>query len=115
MVTIDSYSFGNMKVNGRTYRKDLILSKDKIIKTNWWRKEGHSLYPEDLELILNETPALLIVGTGASSRMTVPKGTSNALKDKGFDLKIAPTSQAVKYFNNTNDQQKVFGAFHLTC
>ena len=44
---IDEYAFGRMVVDGKTYRKDLILLPEGI-REDWWRDEGHSLSKADL-------------------------------------------------------------------
>ncbi|NIX02453.1 MAG: hypothetical protein GWN13_30295, partial [Phycisphaerae bacterium] len=65
---ITSYSFGSITVGNETYRKDLIIFSDHVFSP-WWRKEGHSLEPNDLFEALRENPSLIIVGTGASGVM----------------------------------------------
>ena len=60
---IDSYDFGRIVVDGKAYTSDVIIFPDKV-KDNWWRKEGHALYIEDIESVVKEKPEVLIVGTG---------------------------------------------------
>ncbi|NIW42891.1 MAG: hypothetical protein GWN27_20845, partial [candidate division Zixibacteria bacterium] len=55
-------------MGNETYRKDLIIFSDHVFSP-WWRKEGHSLEPNDLFEALRENPSLIIVGTGASGVM----------------------------------------------
>jgi len=112
---IDSYSFGVMKVDGREYRQDLIIFPDKI-RSNWWRREGHSLAIEDLGDIIEFKPELLIVGTGASGMMEIPAATKQALQNAGIQIIVQKTSQACNTFNQQAEcGKKVVGAFHLTC
>ena len=44
---IDSYRFGEMLVNGRSYSSDLIIFGDRI-EDQWWRENGHLVRAEDL-------------------------------------------------------------------
>lgn len=112
---INSYSFGSIKINGKTYNEDLIVFP-KRISSNWRRKEGHNLIPSDLEEVLSFNPEVLIVGTGESGVMKVPQSTRETIKEKGIGLIIEKTGTAYKIFNERNkENKKVVGAFHLTC
>ena len=112
---IDSYSFGVMKVDGIEYRADLLVFPDKV-RSNWWRKQGHSLAIEDLEDVLAFKPELLIVGKGASEMMEIPPSTEKALQRGCIKLVAMSTDQAWAVFNEQVQKGKrVVGAFHLTC
>jgi hypothetical protein len=119
---IDSYSFGVMKVGGTEYRGDLIVfasrgagGPDKV-RSNWWRKEGHSLAVEDLDDVLAFKPDILVIGKGASGLMKVPASTEEALHENGIEIVAAKTGQAWGIFNEQVEKgKKVVGAFHLTC
>ncbi len=69
---IDSYSFGSMVVDGRTYRADLILYPDHI-QERWWRAKGHYLQKSDLEGLSAAACDRLIIGTGKLGVMKVSK------------------------------------------
>lgn len=111
---IDDYSFGRMEIGGNTYTRDLIILPDEI-KSNWWRKEGHSLSLEDLPGVVSRAPLTLIVGTGAYGVMKVPELLKAELKKLGIALYDFPTEKAVLEYNQREGQEKVVGAFHLTC
>ncbi len=119
---IDSYSFGVMKVDGTEYTADLIVfasrgagAPDKV-RSNWWRKEGHSLAIEDLDDILAFEPEILVIGKGTSGLMKVPALTQETLQEKGIEVIAANTGQAWGVLNEQIDRgKKVVGAFHLTC
>ncbi len=115
---IQSYSFGEMIIDGERYNNDLMIVGEEI-QTNWYRKRGHNLYPEDINWILNRDPGLLIIGQGKSGRMRVSNEIQHLLNDKHIQFQIAPTGEAVKYFNNAHKNedksQTIAGAFHLTC
>jgi len=112
---IESYSFGSMKAMGQHYRNDLKIIDNKII-SNWWRREGHTLYAEDIADILYADIEVLVVGTGAYSGMKVTQEAEKAIKNQGINLVVASTKEAVSIFNKLHAQGKrVAGAFHLTC
>lgn len=102
-----------MVIEGRTYTADLIIIGQEIF-SGWWRKEGHSLYPEDLKLVVERKPEILVIGTGAYGAMDVPFETESFLEKKGIGVIWKPTSEAVEIFNNIANTKKA-GAFHLTC
>ena len=112
---IESYSFGGMKVMGENHRNDLKII-DKQIVGNWWRREGHALYAEDVDDILYSAVEMLVVGTGEYGGMKVTEEAAQAIAARGIKLVAVPTKEAVSVFNNLHAQGKrVAGAFHLTC
>ncbi len=111
---IESYSFGKIVIDGKTYTNDVIVFPESV-ESNWWRKEGHSLCSSDLEDVLEYDPDLLIIGRGASSTMRVPSKVKNYLDDRGIELKAFSTPEAVKRFNKKREEEKVAAGLHLTC
>jgi len=112
---IDSYSFGVMKVDGAEYRADLIVFPDRI-RSNWWRRQGHSLAVEDLDDVLDFKPDVLVIGKGASGLMEIPASTKKVLQEEGIEVIAENTGQAWGLFNEQIKKgRKVVGAFHLTC
>lgn len=112
---IDSYRFGRMVIDGRTFTKDLIIYSD-YVEANWWRAEGHCLHPEDLKLHLEKARArILVVGTGQFGMMQVPEAFRNHLERMKIRLVAEKTASAVAQFNLLGDAEGLMGAFHLTC
>ncbi len=111
---IDSYSFGRMVVDNRTYTSDLIIFSDRI-HSSWWRKTGHSLCVEDVEEVFLEAPEVLVVGTGFSGLMKVMDEVKQRAQANGVELIIEKTEAAVQRFNELLIRKKTIGAFHLTC
>ena len=112
---IDSYSFGSIVIDGKTYRDDIIVSANKLIP-NWWREEGHSLTVGDIKEIIDRKCKVLVVGTGYSGVMDIPLKTRQGIESLGIELIVEKTSEAVKTYNKLlEDGREVTGAFHLTC
>ncbi len=112
---IESYDFGQMRVNGETHADDLKIIGDRIIG-NWWRRQGHILHTEDIADILDASVEILVIGTGEYGNVKVTAEVSEAASQRGIELISAPTKEAVSTFNNLKAQGKrVAGAFHLTC
>ncbi len=111
---IDSYSFGRIVIDGKTYTSDIILYPDRV-DDSWWRKSGHLLQKEDLRDIIQYNPEVLIVGTGAYGLMNVLDETKQFLELKGIELRAGVTEEACKTYNELKEKRKVVAAFHLTC
>jgi hypothetical protein len=114
---ITHYSFGKITIDGKTYTSDVIVYPDKV-DPSWWRKEGHYLQPVDLTDIINAEPDVLIIGTGASGVMQVPKETLDFVKSKRISFYVEMTRKAVNLFNKLCQEKpdkKIIAALHLTC
>jgi len=112
---IEYYSFGSIRVDGRTYTSDLIIFPDRIID-RWRRVEGHSLAVEDLGDVLACAPRILIVGRGAFGCMKISSVTREFLEKKGIELIDGKTADMVSVFNDkAASGERPIGAFHLTC
>ncbi len=112
---IESYSFGNIVVDGKRYFHDLIIFPDKI-KENWRRKEGHKLYLDDIKEVFLYSPETLVIGTGYFGKMKITEEVKKRIEEKGINLFIEKTQGAVKKLNKLLEQnRKAVGAFHLSC
>jgi hypothetical protein len=111
---IDSYEFGKIVIDGRTYTSDVIIFPNRV-KSGWWRKEGHKLHLKDLEEIVGEKPEVLIVGTGYSGLVSIAREAADYLASKGIELIAKDTSKAVEIYNKISKSKRVIAALHLTC
>jgi hypothetical protein len=112
---IEKYSFGSITIEGKEYKKDVIIFPDKVLSP-WWREEGHSLSLKDLREATKTSPALLIIGTGAYGEMNIPEETLQRLKEKNIETISAKTEEAVKIYNEKLTENKTtIACLHLTC
>ncbi len=111
---IDSYSFGEIIIDGEKYTNDVKIFPNEV-KGNWWRKEGHSLHPEDIEDVIENSPEILIVGTGAYGRVSILEETEVFIESKGIKLIAKETEDACNTYNELKDEKKTVAALHLTC
>ncbi len=111
---IESYSFGRITVDNKTFTSDVIIYPDRV-NSKWWRKEGHLLQLEDISGVIEERPDIMIIGTGYSGVMRVPEETISELSKKGIKVYTEKTIKAVKLYNESDKSKKVVAAFHLTC
>jgi hypothetical protein len=113
MPKLEGYRFGRILVDGHEETRDLIVLPNRVL-TNWWRNDGHSLVIEDLEEVLDDLPGRLIVGTGASERMRPSPDAIRALKERGIEVEVLPTPEAVRRYQESDPAATAVAA-HLTC
>lgn len=111
---IECYSFGSITIDGTRYNSDVLIYKDRV-DDSWWRKEGHSLCVDDIREIIAAEPEVLVVGTGNSGLMRVPKETKEFVEGKGIEVIAQKTADAVKVYNSLCGTKDVVAALHLTC
>ena len=112
--TIEHYSFGQIRIDGQDYSRDLIITPNRILQ-NWRRIAGHNLAVQDLDAIFADPPNTLIIGQGSDGRMLVPNETRTALEAAGIHIIAAPTQEACRRYNAMRDHRKTAAALHLTC
>jgi len=113
MARIEGYTFGRAVVDGNEETRDLIVLPHRVVR-NWWRLDGHTLVLADLEDVLDELPERLVVGTGADGRMRPDPGTLEKLRDRGTEVEVLPTPEAVRRYSEL-DPEGTAAALHLTC
>jgi len=112
---IESYDFGQITIDGKTYTSDVIIYTDRI-ETSWWRKTSHKLAPDDLpDQVLKEKPDVILIGTGYYGYMKVSLETNELIESKGIKLLVEDTKKAYHTFNQLSKKEKVIALLHLTC
>jgi hypothetical protein len=114
-MVIESYSFGNIVIDGSRYSSDLIIYPDGKIVAGWWRQNGHLMTEADIAGLIAASPEVIVVGTGASGMLKPERGIEKVLGKKGIRMLAAPCRQALNHFNALNRSKKVGACFHLTC
>lgn len=114
---VEEYSFGKIRVHGKTYTNDVIITPEKVVCEKWWRKEGHKVFLEDIkQFLLEYSPRIVVFGTGYHGLVKVQEEVYSFLEEKGIETYALPTRDAVRLFNEIATREKsILGAFHLTC
>ncbi len=95
---------------------DLIIHPDGRIQDNWWRAQGHKLFPDDIIPVLDAAPEKLVIGTGDFGLMRVSKSVMELCEKRGIAVEACCTAEAVVRFNRDTEARKTVAAcFHLTC
>lgn len=111
---INSYDFGRIVIDENAFTTDVIIFPDRV-EAEWWRKDGHVLHVEDVKLIVEEKPEVLIIGTGKYGILKVSPQTREYTESKGIELIVEPTDKACEVYNRISQAKKVVAALHLTC
>ena len=113
---IDSYSFGSIRIEGRSYSKDVILLRGRV-ESPWWRQAGGHVYAvRDLEDVVSAAPEVVVLGTGCYGRVEVLQETMTAFAEAGSEIVVERTGEAVESFNRfSSEGRDVAAALHLTC
>ncbi|MFZ5451304.1 MAG: Mth938-like domain-containing protein [Thermodesulfobacteriota bacterium] len=111
---IDSYDFGRIVIDGRTFTQDLLIWPGHI-KSDWWRGEAHLLQIPDVFESLAADIQVLVVGSGQPGRLEVDPALAAYLREKGIDLVVKPTREACVVINQMPETRRWAAALHLTC
>jgi len=112
---IDSYSFGNIVIDGTPYASDLIIYPDGRIVDHWRRNSGHRLSSSDIDSLIQSKPEVIVVGMGASGMMKPEPELKTLLKQNSITMIAEPNDKAINVFNDLLGSKKVSACFHLTC
>ena len=110
---IQSFSFGQIVIDGKSYHNDVIIYPDHV-QAEWWRSEGHLLNKEDIEEIVAFKPDILLVGTGYGV-LKFTAETANHIRSMGIELIVGKTEHICRRYNESSPAQTVIAALHLTC
>jgi len=111
---IERYDFGQIVIDGVTYRQDLLIWPG-TIKKDWWRLEAHLLQVPDVAEALAARPQVLVVGMGQPGRLQVAADLAQYLKENDIDLVAVPTAEACRIINSLSGKKRLAAALHLTC
>lgn len=119
---IQEYRFGSIIIDSKTYNYDVEVRWTGEVLF-WRRKESHIIDVEDVKGAVEQNPEIVIIGTGESGVAQVTENAQDFIKEKGIELIIDKTREAVKTFNivkeeseeEEEEQKKAIGLFHLTC
>jgi hypothetical protein len=116
-IVISKIKFGEIKINKKTYEKDVVIDKGEIRKRDKgpskpYKGKGHTPLTE-----FEEIPwdcKILVIGKGMSKRLPITDGFKEEAKKRGVELIILETPEAVKYINE-NYSEDMNAIIHITC
>jgi hypothetical protein len=114
---IDKFKFGSITIDGKKYNRDVLIYPDGHVekrKGGRWMFGSHDIRKEEIEQICRDRPDLVIVGTGTDGRANLSFDGEGWSKDKGIELSVSPSGEAVEKVNEIRDR-KVAALIHITC
>ena len=119
MAKIDELIFGSIVVEGKKYRRDILLFADGTVKK---RRGGflmfgsHKIKKQELEELSQGQPEIIIVGTGTNGAAHIAPEAESWAKGKNLSLLVQPSYDAVTRLNELVEQKKKVAALmHITC
>jgi hypothetical protein len=116
---IDELTFGSIVVEGKKYRRDVLIFSDGMVKK---RKGGflmfgrHKIKKQELEELSQGQPEIIIVGTGTNGAAHIAPEAESWAKGKNLSLLVQPSYDAVARLNVLAEQKKnVAALIHITC
>ena len=119
MAKIDELTFGSIVVEGKKYRRDVLIFADGTVKK---RKGGflmfgsHNIKKQEVEELNQGQPEIIIVGTGTDGAAHIAPEAETWAKGKSLSLLVQPSYDAVTKLNELAEQKKKVAALiHITC
>lgn len=119
MTRIDELTFGSLIVEGKKYRRDILIFADGMVKK---RKGGflmfgsHEIKRKELEELSQGQPEVVIVGTGTNGAAHIAPEAESWAKANNVSLLVQPSYDAVARINEFAEQKKrVAALIHITC
>jgi hypothetical protein len=115
---IDELTFGSIVIEGKKYRRDVLIFADGIVKK---RKGGflifgsHKIKKRELQELIQGQPETIIVGTGTNGAANMAPDVESWAKENNLNLLVQPSHDAVAKLNELTEQKKVAALIHITC
>jgi hypothetical protein len=112
---VNSFSFGRIEIDGKSFEKDIVISKASIEKrqkkSSKHLKQSFGHTPLTLEENIPWDCRVLVVGTGIYGMLPVLDEVKIKADDLGVSLITEKTQDAVKHIN----EKYTNFILHLTC
>ncbi|MFC1925491.1 MTH938/NDUFAF3 family protein [Chloroflexota bacterium] len=119
MPEVDRFKFGAIFIDGKKYKRDVILFPDGTVrerKRGFWRLGSHSIKKEEVDELIGANPDTVIIAKGAMSRAKLASDTESALQEARVELIVLPSKEAVERFNeHVREGKRVAALIHITC
>lgn len=115
---ITHLSWGRLEVAGHDRFKDAKLYPGGAREWNW-KETGTShrpgIQPADVEELLNNGAAVVVLSKGINERLQVMPETLQMLEERGVDVHVLQTEEAVERYNQLRATRPVGALIHSTC
>jgi hypothetical protein len=112
MVKINSFRFGSLTINNKTYDTDMVVSWDGELIP---RESSHTFSKEELMDMLVKGPEVILIGTGTAGCVKIDKDVEDLAQSKNVEIMAKKTADAVDEFNKASKKKKIVAMLHVTC
>lgn len=112
---IDSTEFGSITVNGKKYEHDIVIDYKGNVKKGWLQTR-HLVAEKEFFDFVKEDPEIILIGNGQYGSAEVSDEFVRLAEEKGVEVIIKETPDAIKKFNELIETgKKVVAYIHVTC
>lgn len=119
MVRFDSIEWGSVRVDGKEYDYDVVVTSKGELKprtTEHDRFGSHSFTKDELERLCKDGPEIVVIGTGTSDLARLSTEAKDFVKQEGIRVITLSSYEAIKRYNKLADEEKcVMTIIHITC
>lgn len=119
MAKIEKFRFGSIVIEGKKYRRDVLIFADGTVKK---RKGGflmfgsHKIEKKEIEELIKGQPETLIVGIGTNGVAKIAPDVESWAEGKNLDLLVQPSYDAIARLDElTKQKKKIAALIHITC
>ncbi|MDX1583414.1 MAG: Mth938-like domain-containing protein [Thermoanaerobaculia bacterium] len=114
---IDHLAWGRIEIGDETFKDAKVYPGG---ARAWdWNETGtrHSpgIQPSDVEQLLEHGAEVIILSRGMWKRLHTADETLTYLEERGIEVQLLPTPEAVDLLNELRATKHVGGLFHSTC
>ena len=115
---ITHLSWGRLEVAGAGRYKDAKLYPGGSREWNWnetGTRHTPGIQPADVEELLNHGASVVILSKGINERLQVKPETLQMLEERGVNVHVLQTEEAVERYNELRKSRPVGALIHSTC
>lgn len=116
---IESISWGRVRIAGREAPfKDVKLYPGGMREWDWnetGTRHEPGVQPADVEELLDHGAEHVVLSRGMHERLQVQQATLEQLRERGVEVDVLETSEAVERYNDLADGTRVGALIHSTC
>lgn len=120
MIKINSLKFGQVVIADKKYSQVIIfdgkVEERDSQKLNSLFATAHIMGDWEKEQLLKDQPEVVVIGSGFQSLFETPDDFVKSCKERGIELFLLPTPEAVNKYNDLmKTEKKVNALIHTTC
>jgi hypothetical protein len=119
MAKIVELTFGSIVVEGKKYRRDVLIFPDGTVKK--WKGGflmfgSHKIKKRELDELSQGHPETIFVGTGTNCTAHMATETESWARGKNLSLLVQSSHDAIARLNGLAERKKkIGGSTHITC